>query len=987
MSKPISSAMALILLSCAVQAARASDLDEFKVKREAVYAFAEPPTVTRRDDIVTITFTSKGWCDVTVAIEDQGGRIVRHLASGILGDKAPPPLAKGRKKQTLIWDGKDDLGRYIDDKESIVIRVSLGLKPQFERNLFWTPYKHITKGHQPLVRACPEGVLIYEGRMFDHVRLFDHEGKYLRTVYPFPGKKVQEIPDLHWKSFPQDGARLPMKEWFRQCTLLTSGTNSNHPWKGFGAMRRAHDGHGADNPHHAASAMAVQGTRIALMMHRLNNLDTFGGTAGVKLNGPSVSIRHLRGGLVQMGGKETVEVGPTSAAISPDGKTLYLAGYHWLSRSGQYWITNNWLNGVVKLDLNGDGKMQTFAGNLKKYGPKTASTKDLELPIAVACGRQGRVYVADYMGDRVQVYSPAGKVLKTIAVPKPAQLSVHQRSGELFVFSWRIGNVNLTRKIKRAVDAQVFRFGPFEKPGKPKTYALDLNGYDPTKNNVKAGLRFSAEVDSWAEEPTIWLYPGTATRISPTGYAGESGKRKYWHAPGIRLLKIKGGTLEVVKDFEKISISEVLKTRRVDGSSRNLTVNPKTGNLWIGDGSATEGFSWSLSVRANPNTGNLDLKDLPFDCEQMAFDLDGLAYLRARNILARFEPTKWREVPFDYGEELKDVGVASTAAKGPGMRRVKNLISGLVFPGWSHAPQGSFNISPKGNIVLSIKGHKKTTGGILFKKGEEPGATVKAKPFQLKLYPGRPFCGVVWVYNRHGKLLSDDAVPGLTYTHGVMLDRDDNVYASVMGTRVLDGKPYHNPATNTLIKFKLGAARIVGNNKKGGIAVDLPPNEFPKRPPDFITGGKPASGKTWVTGAEWFYGGVGYNGEHYKNPDLGCDCNHSNFNLDFFARSFVPEVEHCSVAVLDSGGNLITRIGTYGNVDDGKPLIDSQASPHVNAMGGDEVGLFYAPHLATHTDKRLFIADVGNERIVSVKLGYHQESRVNLKDIPNQKGE
>ena len=96
MNRNILSAVALTLLACGTQSGHASDADEFKVKRQAVYAFSERPTVTRQDDLVTITFTSKGWCDVTVAIEDMGGRIVRHLASVILGDKAPPPFSKGR---------------------------------------------------------------------------------------------------------------------------------------------------------------------------------------------------------------------------------------------------------------------------------------------------------------------------------------------------------------------------------------------------------------------------------------------------------------------------------------------------------------------------------------------------------------------------------------------------------------------------------------------------------------------------------------------------------------------------------------------------------------------------------------------------------------------------------------------------------------------------------------------------------------------------
>ena len=51
----------------------------------------------------------------------------------------------------------------------------------------------------------------------------------------------------------------------------------------------------------------------------------------------------------------------------------------------------------------------------------------------------------------------------------------------------------------------------------------------------------------------------------------------------------------------------------------------------------------------------------------------------------------------------------------------------------------------------------------------------------------------------------------------------------------------------------------------------------------------------------------------------------------------------------------------------------------------DEVGLFHPRFVASHTDRRLFIADAGNARIVSVKLGYHAEEKALLKDVREEK--
>jgi len=72
-----------------------ADIDEFKIKRQEVFEFTEKPKVTRdatsQPDRFVIMFASKGNCDATVAIEDAQGKIVRHLASGVLEPDAPAP--------------------------------------------------------------------------------------------------------------------------------------------------------------------------------------------------------------------------------------------------------------------------------------------------------------------------------------------------------------------------------------------------------------------------------------------------------------------------------------------------------------------------------------------------------------------------------------------------------------------------------------------------------------------------------------------------------------------------------------------------------------------------------------------------------------------------------------------------------------------------------------------------------------------------------
>ena len=63
----------VIIVGMTAAIASGSDWDEFKVKREETFAFAKKPVVTRAGDKITIAFETKGYCDVTVAVQKKGG--------------------------------------------------------------------------------------------------------------------------------------------------------------------------------------------------------------------------------------------------------------------------------------------------------------------------------------------------------------------------------------------------------------------------------------------------------------------------------------------------------------------------------------------------------------------------------------------------------------------------------------------------------------------------------------------------------------------------------------------------------------------------------------------------------------------------------------------------------------------------------------------------------------------------------------------------
>ena len=224
------------------------------------------------------------------------------------------------------------------------------------------------------------------------------------------------------------------------------------------------------------------------------------------------------------------------------------------------------------------------------------------------------------------------------------------------------------------------------------------------------------------------------------------------------------------------------------------------------------------------------------------------------------------------------------------------------------------------------------------------------------------------IWDKYGKIAFEDSIPGIGGTHGVCMDSQDNLYVLAAGRRVSESKYYYNVASCTIMKIKPGKGKIATS---GNSLIPLSPEEIPKRSPDM----EKSYGKAWVEGADWFYGGIGWD----LKKGTGCSCWHARISLDLYSRTFAPEIDRNSIAILDTNGNLITRIGRYGNVDDGKPLIAAGGPPNTHSIGGDEVSFMYGMYPAVQSDKRLFVSDAGNYRVVSIKLGYQTEEKVPIK--------
>ncbi len=948
---------------------------ESKARPSSEFKFVKKPLVARNGDQISISFESKAFCDATVAIEDPTGKILRHLASGVLGANAPKPFKKNSKVQTLLWDGKDDKGYYVENKDDVTVRVSLGLKPRFERTLLWSPKRRggrdIRKG--VAIRAAPEGVYVFDGgQATDHIRLFSHAGAYLRTVYPFPAGKVKEVKGLYWHTFPQDGRRLPMKPSYQMSSLLTSGDNAlrlnfrNDRYLNDGSIDPSDRG----KVGYATTDLAISGGHIALAANRLNRLATDGTSGGLNAYGPWVCLKNEKGIFearksalaTSKGGYELLtHLKPHRFSFGPDGHVLYLTRYlqNYSLAQAKY---NYWHHGLFRLSYADDKDAELFLGAAESG----SDNRHFNMPADVVCDAKGRICVADMGNHRIQIFSAEGKYLKTIPVEAPAQVAVSPK-GELYVFTWELlpepgRNAKRTR-VKRPYTLRKFK--SVDDPKLLATYELPLA--------LTVGLYGQrAEIDFWAKPLTLWLNPWQS---DPDPRDKSKGLKTLQIKPkrdtGIAMLSLKDDKWVPSRNFWKEAEAAVLRSDAPDNNRQLLYCNPVTGDLYVGESR----YDFMDVIKINPVTGESKEIPLPFDVEDMCFDRDGYAYLRTYGLAVRYDPaSNWREIPWDYGEERERVTTVTSKL----VQRTANVMSGLPLPtniGWHH---GGMHVAPNGKLVV----------GCLYRykpQAEYPrgtGPLKQAKSFKPRLYPGRLVgyahhaANYIHVWDKHGQVVHEDAIPGLGVVQGVAIDNQDSIYVLSSSPRIRNRKKPFNYLAGTLMKFRPGMGRIVCDSPRA--PVPLTEAMKPDRDPDLLV----PHGNAWVKDAEWFLGGIGWHG---KNHGLGCACRNTRFALDYFGRSFAPEVDRYSVAVVDTNGNEIVRIGTYGNVDDGMPLNKEGGPPTPRSIGGDEVALMHAAYTAVDTDNRLFLSDSGNYRILSVKLGYHAEEKVALKNVKDLK--
>jgi DNA-binding beta-propeller fold protein YncE len=522
--------------------------------------FSSGPTASKAGGKTVISFTLSANTDVEVAILDSKGKVVCHLAAGVLGAKTPPsaPLKSGLS-QKLEWDGKDDFGQAAKGG-SFKVRVRAGMGVKLEKIVGGDPYAFYSQQSgqgdhfqwkMAGVEAKSDGKVYVMGNTTFYgaqvIRQYDAVGNYIKTVFPPPaGKPLEEVRG--W------GVNVRADGSF----TLRNGNNWQSSCMGNTPIAVNYGKLVAD------LVATPKKDKLALRIgSRFIETDTNGTLKACNprpfFGGATMPKRGLRG--------------PCYTALSPDKKHLYVSGPHSCRLMERHVrvlsvdTTGFWRDGQVwKMDL-ATRKMTVFfaldekkvIGNVKTRAGTIGDHNYISPASAfhgVAVDPQGRVFVCDRQNKRIAVLDQKGKLLRELPVKYPDAVGVSPKSKAVYVTT---------------------RHGDYS--GRGKLTLLKFN--DWSKDTAPAvTLPLRDGIGKFPQESTMTVVE----------HKGQVMVWVVYTTLPVRIYRDTGRGLELVKDFYQAGPQRALDLK-------HMQVDQKTEDVYIAD---TAGWCFRITDWQNP---------------------------------------------------------------------------------------------------------------------------------------------------------------------------------------------------------------------------------------------------------------------------------------------------------------------------------------------------------------------------------------------------
>ncbi|MCG3179999.1 MAG: hypothetical protein BIFFINMI_02353 [Phycisphaerae bacterium] len=375
-------------------------------------SFAVKPQASQQGDRTTIRFAVSGPTDVEVAILDAGGKVVQHLAAGVLGGDNPPPAPlKAGLSQELVWDGKDDAGKPAEGGP-FKVRVAAGLKPAFDGFLLYNP---AATGAVQAVAVGPKGELYLFHRDptanammgSEKIAIVSREGRHVRAVTPYPADLPADKAKAFDALFTDSGDLVPLVHNWEELSIYPDPLSSR----------------GVSRPGSSTPVVDSRGRVYwPVMGPAIACLQADGSAPSEGFIGPRLlpDVKGLRMSNVWLAAGE-----PVGIAVSGDRKSLYLTGLHTGDQK-----TRKSLACVFKVPIDARNAAEPFIGRPDAPAEGPGALAD---PGALTVAG-GLLYVCDPGAGCVAAYKEAdGAFVGSIRVPAAQSVGVDPQSGAVYV--------------------------------------------------------------------------------------------------------------------------------------------------------------------------------------------------------------------------------------------------------------------------------------------------------------------------------------------------------------------------------------------------------------------------------------------------------------------------------------------------------------------------------------------------------------------------
>lgn len=421
-----------------------------------VLKWVKKPVLQREGQTWTVQFELDSLTDVEVAIIDaESSKVVRHLAAGVLGPQAPPPLVKNSRAQKIAWDGRDDYGNPVRNPSLMAVRVRAGMSVSLAQIVGGDPYAYYSEemgdnDHSPWaingVVAKGDGNVYVWGHSSNlgppALRQYSVNGDYRRTLFPMPaGMDVNRMKGWGLNLRP-DGTYTPRFNALVDPSLTETFLDTN--------LRMARL-----LPTPASDRLVFCRTGMKAGLFELLEMQSDGTIAAEpseRLLGPLVKQPPFLTGPIKPNSHIVhSHLGPIFFHYAADNQTIFLSGLYSATtrygtlleaktdgfwRDGQVWkINRKTRTATVFFTLDNTTIPTTRKDRAAAYG----GSDSYAALHGVAADGDGHVFVCDRLNKRLLVLDPRGQITREISMPHLDAIALGKRPGVLYATT-RVGD-------------------------------------------------------------------------------------------------------------------------------------------------------------------------------------------------------------------------------------------------------------------------------------------------------------------------------------------------------------------------------------------------------------------------------------------------------------------------------------------------------------------------------------------------------------------